>query len=418
MNHARTSRGNGTAVPLEDADQIRHLLEELRASEGEFPIKVEGTHTLPYTAKFESLDPEGMNLKLIRPLPHELAPGAPFEMLFATEDQRYRALVEFKGRQGYLLYRFAFPTQLTPCDQRRHKRYPFRPREKAYVLAQDSALPGHGLSGPLVNLSLGGLAFRVDRVLRLDDHMLIKPGLGFFEKGKTLPMLKIRDLPKLPQFEARGKVANATEHGSEIILGIQFGELNASELAQLQEVLDLREKMMHAQASVLPPELREPHLAGSGGGTEGAGSPRVSPAGRENPEALLLLGRRALGILLAMPPGAPRDRACEALAGAGYLRVETLDSLSQALALLRADRSTSNRLLMAAAERLQASDLADLQALQRDLGDLDELPVALMTAGETPLEVPAGSAFTRSLPLPTPESSAWLQALDDLAGLL
>ena len=169
--------------------RIRRHLEELRAAETEFPIKVEGTHTLPYTARLAELEHDSMLLKLIRPLPHELIPGAPFEMLFATAEQRFKGLLTFQGRQGYLLYRFTIPTRLVPSDQRQHKRYPFRPREKAYVLAQDAGLPGFGLAGPLVNLSLGGLAFRVDRVVRLDDHMRLTLGLGFFEKGKTLPML-------------------------------------------------------------------------------------------------------------------------------------------------------------------------------------------------------------------------------------
>ena len=413
MSQGRTYRGGATGTPVEDAEQIRHLLTVLQADATEFPVKVEGTHTLPYTARLEHLEPGAMDLKLIRPLPHELAGGAPFEMLFATDDQRYRGLMEFRGRQGYLLYRFTVPAQLVPCDQRRHKRYPFRPREKAYVLAQDGALPGHGLSGPLVNLSLGGLAFRVDRLLRLDDHMPLKPVLTFFEKGKVLPMIKIRDLPKLPLFEVRGKVANASERGSEIIVGIQFGELAPAELAQLQEVLEVRECMMHAPASVLPAGTREPHRA-----PDAPGSPRVQPAGRENPEALLMLERRATSILMAMPPGPARDHACEALTRAGYLRLEAVDSLPQALALLRADRSASSRLIMALAERLQPEELADLQALQRDFGELQELAVALMTTS-IPLAAPepSGDLFLRHLPLPAPEAGGWLGILDEVAGL-
>jgi hypothetical protein len=414
MNQGRVFRGTGSATPMEDPDLIRHLLEDLRAAEAEFPIKVEGTHTLPYTAKIELIESGGMNLKLIRPLPHELLAGAPFEMLFATDEQRYRALVVFQGRQGYLLYRFAVPTQLVPSDQRRHKRYPFRPREKAYVFAQDGALPGHGLSGPLVNLSMGGLAFRVDRVLRLDDHLLLSPGLGFFDKGKILPMIKIRDLPKLPLLEARGKVANACERGGEVIVGVEFGEMSSSEMTKLKEVLDFREKMMHAPASVLPDLARE---ARHGGSTSSPGSPRVHPAGAETPQALRFLGRRTLGILMAMPPGPPRDRACEALAQAGYLRVETVDSLPQALAILRADRSLSNRLLMVASARFQPSELAEIQALQRDLGDLQELPVALLASGSADVAPPEGTLI-QSLPVPSAEETSWLDALDDVAGLV
>lgn len=414
MNQGRTSRPGGAGAPVEDPERIRFVLEELRASETEFPIKVEGTHTLPYTARVDSLEADALNLKLIRPLPHELAAGAPFEMMFATVDQRFRALVDFRGRKDYLLYQFSLPAKLIPSDQRRHKRYPFRPREKAYVLAQDGGVPGHGFSGPLVNLSLGGLAFRVDRVLRLDDHLLISPGAGFFEKGKILPMVKIRDLPKLPLFEARGKVANATERGSEIIVGVEFGELNAAELTQLKEVLELRERMMHAPASVLP----DLPPAAQGGGSQGTPtSPRIPPSGAENPLALRFLGRRAFTVYMAMPPGTLREETRHALAQAGYLRLETVDSLPQALALLRADRGTSNRLLVTSGEALQDGELAEIQAFQRDLGDLCELPVAIQ-ATEPGSQVDPGNPLIRCLPQVPPGEGAWIEALDDIAGLV
>lgn len=416
MSQGKTSRGIGSAQPVEDADQIRRVLEGLRTGETEFPIKVEGTHTLPYMARIEALGAEWMDLKLIRPLPHELGPGAPFEMLLATAEQRCRALVEFQGRQAYLLYRFTLPVQLMPCDQRRHPRYPFRPREKAYVLAQDGTLPGYGLAGPLVNLSLGGLAFRVDRVLRLDDHLLIKPGLGFFERGKALPILKIHDLPKLPLFDARGKVAHACERGGEIILGLQFGELNSTELAQLQDVLTLREHMKHAPASILAAPGRDPR--GGAGAAEGPAGLRVAPAGQENPQALRLLGRRTTDLLIAMAPGPARDQVFEALILAGYLRVEAVDSLSQAMAILRAERPSANRLFMAAAETLRPEERADILALQQDLGDLHDLPVALLGAAPPPQVPDPAEALIRNLPIPSTGTQDWLEALDELAGLV
>ena len=144
---------------------------ELHRDELEFPVKVEGALTLPYTSRIEKLDLDKgiLYLKLIRPLPHEMAVGAPFQMLFATGEQRFEAPITFLGRESYLLYRFSIPAHMTQSDRRQYKRYSFRPREPAYVLAQDGGLPGHGLAGPLVNLSLGGLSFRVDRVMRLES---------------------------------------------------------------------------------------------------------------------------------------------------------------------------------------------------------------------------------------------------------
>lgn len=416
MNQVRTSGGGGQGVPVEDPRQIRRHLEDLRASEVEFPIKVEGTHTLPYTARIQALEADALHLKLIRPLPHEMAPGAPFEMLFATPHQRFKAPLSFLGRAGYLLYRFSLPTRLVPSDQRQHKRYPFRPREKAYVLAQDGGLPGHGLAGPLVNLSLGGLAFRVDRVVRLDDHMRLTPGLGFFEKGKALPMLKIRDLPKLALFETRGVLANAFEREGEIILGVQFGELGPTELAQLQEVLEFRERLQRASSSPSPTPIREGRPAGDAREAAALGGPRLNPAGLETPQALKLLGRRSTGLVLAMPPGLGRDHVEAALAQGGYLRVDTVDSLHQALAILRADKGGAGCVLLTAMDTLGEGDLVEIRALQRDLGDLRELPVAILMEGPAP---DLDESLIRALPFPgATDGSAWLHELDDVAGVL
>ncbi|MBK7294899.1 MAG: PilZ domain-containing protein, partial [Holophagaceae bacterium] len=105
-------------------------------------------------------------------------------------------------------------------------------------MAQDGVIPGHGISGPLVNLSEGGLAFRVDRVMRLDDHLRITPGLGFFERGKSFPLVKVRDLPDLRSSMPR-VLANAQERNGGIILGLQFLDLREAEFRELRIPQDI-----------------------------------------------------------------------------------------------------------------------------------------------------------------------------------
>ena len=417
MNEGKSSGGDGRDAPIQDPAKIRRAMSELHRDEIEFPVKVEGALTLPYTSHIHSMDFEkGMlHLKLIRPLPHEMAVGAPFEMLFAVGEQRFEAPVTFLGRESYLLYRFSVPTRMTQADRRRQKRYGFRPREQAYVLAQDGGLPGHGLAGPLVNLSIGGLAFRVDRVIRLDDHMRLTPGLGFFDKGKELPMLKIRDLPKLPLFEARGMVANAYERGGEIVVGVKFAELKDAELRQIQEVLSAREGMQRSPtttsittASVLAAKGRTAPATPEGP------AQRINPSGSLTPDALTLLARRCMGGVLAMAPGPDRTGLQEALATAGYLRIESADTLEQALEWLRADDGTASRLLLVDSPPGANLRLADIRTFQRELGELRELPVALVQAHGLPAET--DDPLIRPLPWPGPETASWLPLLDELAG--
>ena len=416
MASGKSSGRDERDAPIEDPAQIRRVMAVLHREETEFPIRVDGANTLPYTSKIQQLDLEKghLYLKLIRPLPHEMAAGAPFEMLFADGDQRFEAPTTFLGRDSYLLYRFSLPVCLIPSDRRGHKRYPFRPREKAYVLAQDSGVPGFGLAGPLVNLSLGGLAFRVDRVMRLDDHMRITPGLGFFDKGKELPVLKIRDLPKLPLFEARGTLASAWERDGEIILGVNFGGLRDSELRQIQEVLDFRDQMQRSASQTGGPSARQ-EKARTGTAEPPNPTRRANPAGSQTPDALTQLGRRCTCLVLAMAPGDARDQVRSSLRGAGYLRLHLADSLDQALVSLKQDVAAPSRLLMVETPAGAHLPLDEIQALQRELGELRELPVALIQRDGLPPETE--HPIIRPLPWPTAQPAAWLPLLDELAGL-
>jgi hypothetical protein len=416
MNLGKTSGWAGRGAPVENPPLILQAMQDLAQQEQEFQLKVEGAQTLPYSARVQHVDPRKslLHLKLIRPLPHELALGATFEMLFAAGDQRFEAPCVFQGREGYLLYRFTIPVLMAPSDRRHAKRYPFRPREKAYVIAQDGGVPGHGLSGPLVNLSMGGLAFRVDRVMRLDDHLRVTPGLGFFERGKAFPMLKVRDLHNLPVFLARGILAYALEREGEIIVGVTFGELMEAEFQDLHGVLATRDLMQRASPVSASPTPREPG-ARSAAETKGPAA-RVAPAGSQTPDALRQLGRRCARLILVMAPGPGREQVQQALGAGGFLRLDTADTLDQALAALQADREVSCPLLVVETPSEGTVSLAGIRALQKGFGEARELPVALITR-EAPLALDPAEPLIRPLPWPSSEDLAWVPLLDDLAGL-
>lgn len=418
MEQGKPTNGTGRDAPVVDPVLIRETLAELQKTGAEFPIRVEGTHTLPYTAHLHRLDLQASQifLKLIRPLPHEMLPGAPFEMSFAAGEQRFTAPMTFQGREAYLLYRFTIPQRMLQNDRRRHKRYPFRPREKAYVLAQDARLPGHGLSGPLVNLSLGGLSFRVDRILRLDDHLCIPASVGFFERGRELPVVKVRDLPRLPLFDTRGIITYAWERGNEVILGIKFAELSEAETTQLQTVIDFRELVQRNpnQAPTRPETAQETLVEGP---PQGKSTParRVNPAGTRTPDALVRLGRRCTTILLALPPGSARDEVQDRLRTLGYQRIEVEDSLAQAQAGLERFQDASSPILICEYP-LDAEDARSfISAYQLQLGEGRDLPVAILQPQETLLT--GEDPLIRSLPWPQPDPAKWLPILDDLAGL-
>lgn len=65
-------------------------------------------------------------------------------------------------------------------------------------------MPGHGLTGPLHNLSMSGSGLpRGPGIVKLDSGMRIPATTSFFDRGRALPLLRILNLPKVPLLEAR-----------------------------------------------------------------------------------------------------------------------------------------------------------------------------------------------------------------------
>jgi hypothetical protein len=249
--------------------------------------------------------------------------------------------------------------------------------------------------------------------MRLDDHMRVTPGPGFFERGRSFPMLKIRDLPNLPIFDARGVLANSWERDGEVIIGIQFRELADAEARDIQSVLTRREHLQRTSSGTAADSPRDPSarsLSGSKGPTA-----RMSPSGSQTPDALRRLGRRSTRLFLAMAPGPDREQVRQALCAAGFLRLESADTLDQALAEFRSVRTMIHPLLVLDSALADELALAGLRALQNELGETRELPVALITR-EDPIS-DSEDPLIRPLPWPSAEELVWLPLLDELVGL-
>jgi hypothetical protein len=116
-----------------------------------------------------------------------------------------------------------------------------------------------------------------------------------------------------------------------------------------------------------------------------------------------------------MAPGPDREQVRQALWAGGFLRLETADTLEQALADFRADHHATCPLLVWENRLEGGSPLASIRALQKEFGDTRELPVALITR-EAPLPQPE-DPLIQSVPWPSAGDLSWLALLDDLAGL-
>jgi hypothetical protein len=423
-------------APTKDLAFIAQAMDELLASGEEFPIKVEGTKTLPYAAVLvrRDADTRQVVLKLMRPLPPALAEGALFEMVFATQDKRYEGRIVFLGREGYLQYRFHGPAALLASDRRLWKRYPIRPREDFHVAAQDSDIPCHGITGPLLNLSQGGLAFRVDRMLRLDDGMPVRPGAYLFDRGKSLSLLRVKGLPKGEVLETRGQVVRVMEINSELHLGIQFTGLGDGERLRLSRFLEGRERQSKQSSggfSAPSDRIDWPSGASAKGGTDEAAAPEAEedggapvPEPLAGPEVagldqLRLLDRWSLPLLLVSPPGQDRDQAARRLEAAGYGRFEFAPDLFEAHARWKDAAAAPIRLLMVDLEPSRAEGLESVGAvrhLEPLLRSFGAMPVAFVTRAPDPMLELMGRPGFGALAHEDGGGRGWADVLDGLLG--
>jgi hypothetical protein len=435
----KVGKAEGRGAPIEDPQALQDTLQALFEAESEFSIKVEGTSTLPYASLVQRLEiPEkAFVLKLVRPLPHELHEGAQFRMLFAVEDQRYEAIIALVGREAYLQYRFQLPGYLLLADRRRQKRYPFRPRENAYVIAQDSTIPGLGVAGPLMNISMGGLALRVDRALRLDDGMRVPMNSALFERGKGFTRIRVQDLPQLHLLEGRALVAHATEHGGELILGLTLVGLSVEDETALAASLAFREKMYRGGQPPRPGSADRAGRAGRNGADgeeDGEADDTLDPAEIEaaaGAEVSLTarLRRRTARLVLAMAAGPVRQALLERLRNEGYHRLEVVGQLAEAGPLCDPGQRRALPALLLADLRLAGGGdhepLAAVRMLEGQLAELGATVEAGLPGGVQtvilceevdPTLVLAQRHGIRFLAYPGPRDANWAEALDALLG--
>lgn len=438
MNRPKQGKGGwGKDVPIEDPAVLRDAFRLLRDQQIEFPIKVEGTSTLPYTSQVRDLNFEQQSvvLKLVRPLPHELMKGAEFRATFAVDEQRFEALIVFQERAEYLSYNFQLPSVLFYADRRAHKRYAFRPRESAFVTAQDGGIPGIGVAGPLVNIGLGGFAMRVDRVLKLDDGMRIPPAAAPLERGKSFARIRLQDLPKLPMLEVAGLVSHLSDRMGEVILGFQFSRLTDAQLQVIQESLSLRDKLLRKSS----PGVRDTESLSSGYRASPAAPPPSAGGGAEAPrretasdtsgrhqlpgsDPLSQMARRCIRLALAVGDAGHAERIQNLLRSQGFHRLERAATLEEAVALWRsADPPQALVVDMSLAGPSARDPLAALQILERQAESQGDIPLVILAEQVDDGALMSLGPRTRLLPL-SPEGPdavmAWAEAVAYAAGLM
>ena len=280
------------------------------------------------------------------------------------------------------------------------------------------------MAGPLVNISMGGLCLRVDRVLKLDDGVRIPVNTALFGWGSSFPRIRIQDLPRAPLVEMSGRVAHASERGSEVLLGFDFGELASDTARILSDSLAFREKLMQTRGgsvSDLP-----------GGRTDtgshkrpGENTPEALPAepgsgaGPSSADPLRILRRKTASLWLIGGASPLMARCREWLWQGGYHRIEVVPDLGAAYEDWMGRTAYRPRLLcvdIALAQAEGQEPLAAVLALEKQLEGMSDAPSVILCDDLDPMLMLRQSEGMRILPAHG-DAERWLAALDDLLSL-
>jgi hypothetical protein len=331
-------------------EQVPRAFLELKANQEEFQLNVDRVK-IPHASTVAEVDTTAMQvvLKMHRPLAAELPSETLCRVSIGALGEHWKVTLEYLNRVSHLHYLFNLPKTMEKAGRREHKRYPFRPRENVTVYVQDASLPGMGAVGTLLDLSLGGLAFRPERAFTIENGARLKLDTAMFEKGKTFPVIRVDGLPKLTEpLRVRGEVAHVMEKSDTLFVAFVFGVLEDWQDQALATVAEAREKMGGQGGP--PPSSGSPSAsapdesAKTGAGPADAGSSSGTPAGDASaaqgqekphivlPEHLLRLARRTTSLLLIKPSGAPCNEVYKSLKDAGYVRIEHCEALDSHIA--------------------------------------------------------------------------------------
>lgn len=254
---------------LADRQQILAYLEELSRLRTSCQLKFRKEDFTPATVKVESVSEEAQTftVSLSRALPARVEEQPSMEFTFPMDRGRFLCSVYFHQRGGYLQAVLGLPLRIKLAERRIAPRARFGPRERASVTLIENLGSGIGATGKLRNLSMGGLALRVERMISIADDHRQNPSASAFSVGQRFLLLRISDLPHAPMIECGASIAHAiaTPEGPQV--GVQFEGLNALETRIIEQLLLRR---LPKSGTLFPVKIRRSHLSIENGSTVGA----------------------------------------------------------------------------------------------------------------------------------------------------
>ncbi len=338
---------------LEEAQRLRLALTVLAPKGREAP------------ALLSAITDERVTLALQGPLVAER--GDTLGLLLHMDGLRLKVsttLVELKAGTAVL----EAPAGIALAERRKKPRARLNAREGATVTALTGLFDGIGVSGPLENISEGGLRMRVERAMDVKTQRRMPLGSSLLPVGQSLMLVKLAKLPKCPILELTGAVAYLEADRYGLCIGITFEPGKESLLSPVRQLVASRASSI---PSTVPPKTRrsieEPspaehesprgiELATPRPEPQPAPEPRPTPTpaalpppepaapeppapapaaeGSDRSHALLRVKKRSRALVLAMHPGPGQDQLATFLAEEGYGRILAVSTLSDLLEAL------------------------------------------------------------------------------------
>jgi len=228
---------------LRDPDQVLAWLEEL--SRLGTVVEVEGAEgdLVPVAAKVRLVAEETGSFSLAykwKPA-REPAAGQRTHITFPLDRQRFQADAAYLGRGNYLEYRFSLPAAVFHAERRDATRVKMRPRDDLNIIVLEDLFEGLGLSGTLIDLSMGGCCFLLQRAIRVRGEQRVPLATDLLAPGAPLALVRLPNLPHLPQVECGGRICSMRQGKDGVLVGLRFEGLGTFEEGILGRFLSERD---------------------------------------------------------------------------------------------------------------------------------------------------------------------------------
>ncbi|HEX9011728.1 MAG TPA: PilZ domain-containing protein, partial [Holophagaceae bacterium] len=207
----------GQKKQRQGSDQVLAYLED--AQRLRTPITLLGPKGREVQATLSLVADDRVALTLQGPLLADK--GAEATLLFVLDGLRLKApttLLDLKPGTAVV----EVPEGLALAERRKKPRARLNAREGATATALTGLFDGIGVSGPIENISEGGLRIRVERAMDVKTQRKMHLGPNLFSVGQALMLVKLSKLPKCPPLELSGTVAYLEADSGGLCVGIAF----------------------------------------------------------------------------------------------------------------------------------------------------------------------------------------------------